>query len=652
MDAISLYRAQIREFFERAKGERRYKTELLAVPPKKRIVLAMSDVRKYSQELAVALREHALTLLPAFEEVALEISQYPVHIGVSGVLGREKTSPRDLLSSLLGKLVCVEGIVTSSTVVRPKIKKSVHYNGTASMFACKEYRDMNALSILPPTTTVIPKKSLEGNKLDLEYGLSEYISHQAITIQEMPELSPPGQMPRGVAVILENDLAGEVKPGDRVRVYGTYKCVAHIRNMPESLKTAVIANNIEPVQKRSTQDHSVDAVEEVLAREGLDGIVKHIAPSIYGHTEVKKALLLMMIGGEPVETDAGGRIRGDINILMVGDPGVAKSQLLRYILDISPLAVGATGRGASGVGLTAAVVSDPDTNSKKIEAGAMVLADTGVVCIDEFDKMDVAERAAIHEAMEQQTVTIAKGGIHITLNARCSVLAAANPVSGQYRAHLSPRENIRLPESLLTRFDLIFIMEDSLHYDAEVSMHVLNRRMGKAASLSVLTQSEIKLYVQKAKTFSPVLTEEASEYITEEYKKLREEGEKSRASLSRSITARLLESVIRLATAYAKSRFSSTVDVSDAEAAIELIRHSLWRKSTRKKAVSSVSTDPSSISEILFVYRMSNPLDKIISLEKVASLCKAEISDIMPELKQMEKDMAISVSGGMVLFTT
>ncbi|OAG30760.1 DNA replication licensing factor MCM3 [Nematocida displodere] len=651
MDAIAVHRAQIREFFERAKGERRYKTELLTTPQPRRVVVALGDIRKFSKDLAHSLKENAISLIPAFEEIAAEISQCPVSIGFSGVVGGEKASPRTLLSHLLGKLVCIEGIVTSASIVRPKLRKSIHYNKETHTFAYKDYRDMNALSTLPPTTTVIPTRSLEGCEIDLEYGLSEYTSHQTAVLQEMPELSPPGQMPRGVTLVFEDDLAASIKPGDRVRVYGTYKCISHIRQMPEMLKTSVIVNNVEFVAKRSSsKEESLESIKTLVRTEGLEGIAQFIAPSIYGHAQAKKAILLLMIGGTPVDTQGGGRIRGDINILMVGDPGIAKSQLLRYVMEISPLAIGTTGRGASGVGLTAAVVTDADTGSRRVEAGAMVLADTGIVCIDEFDKMDEAERAAIHEAMEQQTVTIAKGGIHTTLNARCSVLAAANPVTGQYRATHSPKENIRLPESLLTRFDLIFIMEDTSEYDAEIAEHVLNRRMGKETQIAALTQEEIKMYILKAREIHPTLTEEAIAQISQEYLRLRKEGEKLRNNLSRGVTARLLESIIRLATAHAKSRFSSVVEVLDADAAIGIIEPTLWRKPA-KHAKAAVPVTAATLLDVLFAYRENNPFDQIVSLEKILSLCTGERDEVIQGLKELEKDSILSLSDGMVIFS-
>jgi DNA replication licensing factor MCM3 len=332
--------------------------------------------------------------------------------------------------------------------------------------------------------------------------------------------------------------------------------------------------------------------------------------------------------------DNGTHLRGDINILMVGDPSTAKSQMLRFVLNTAPLAIATTGRGSSGVGLTAAVTSDKETGERRLEAGAMVLGDRGVVCIDEFDKMSDVDRVAIHEVMEQQTVTIAKAGIHTSLNARCSVLAAANPIYGQYDPHKDPHKNIALPDSLLSRFDLLFVVTDDIEdaRDRMVSEHVLrmhryrqpgteegapvreqlgqtlgvgiddaedtnqptevfekfnsmlhsgmaNSSRGRGKNVEILSIPFIKKYVQYAKSrVKPVLTKGAADHIVGTYSALRNDELSANQRRTSPITARTLETLIRLSTAHAKSRLSSRVEEKDAKVAESILRFAMFKE--------------------------------------------------------------------------
>ncbi|XP_031791492.1 DNA replication licensing factor MCM3 isoform X7 [Piliocolobus tephrosceles] len=458
----------------------------------------------------------------------------------------------------------------------------------------------------------------------------------------MPEKAPAGQLPRSVDVILDDDLVDKAKPGDRVQVVGTYRCLPGKKGGYTSgtFRTVLIACNVKQMSKDAQPSFSAEDIAKIKkfsktrSKDIFDQLARSLAPSIHGHDYVKKAILCLLLGGVERDLENGSHIRGDINILLIGDPSVAKSQLLRYVLCTAPRAIPTTGRGSSGVGLTAAVTTDQETGDRRLEAGAMVLADRGVVCIDEFDKMSDMDRTAIHEVMEQGRVTIAKAGIHARLNARCSVLAAANPVYGRYDQYKTPMENIGLQDSLLSRFDLLFIMLDQMdpEQDREISDHVLRMHryrapgeqdgdampLGSAVDIlatddpnfsqedqqdtqiyekhdnllhgtkkkkeKMVSAAFMKKYIHVARIIKPVLTQESATYIAEEYSRLRSQDSMSSDTARTSpVTARTLETLIRLATAHAKARMSKTVDLQDAEEAVELVQYAYFKKVLEKE---------------------------------------------------------------------
>ncbi|VDP09450.1 unnamed protein product [Heligmosomoides polygyrus] len=624
-----------------------------------RLIVNLNDVRRKSAERAAGylcveitfiqtdisqFRNHFRLITNFVEEVVcLEqaakeiigraspdfIKNHEVQVGFEGSFGDRHVNPRSLKSTFLGNMVCCEGIVTKCSTVRPKVVKSVHYCPATKKTLEKRYTDLTSYESFP-SSNVYPTEDENKNPLETEFGLSTYKDHQSFSVQELPECAPAGQLPRSVDIIADNDLADLVSPGDRVRIIGLYRVLPNKQNgfSNGSFRSIVISNNIQLLSKETTLDFDPEDVRNIrkLSRKKdvFELISRSLAPSICGHEEVKKAILCLLLGGSEKILDNGSRLRGDINVLLIGDPSVAKSQLLRYVLQTAPRAIATTGRGSSGVGLTAAVTTDPESGERRLEAGAMVLADRGVVCIDEFDKMSDIDRTAIHEVMEQGRVTIAKAGIHAKLNARCSVLAAANPVYDPFK---TPMDNINMQDSLLSRFDLIFVLLDE--HDAErdktVASHVLKLHCYRAPgeedgtvlpmgagvetmstfdlhglekssdmyeknsdwvddAAKILSVEFVRKYIHLARSMKPKLTEAATEFISEVYAEIRSfDISKTDTERTMPITARQLETLIRLSTSIAKARFSKTVDKVDAEKAYNLLHFACFKEKPKAR---------------------------------------------------------------------
>ncbi|KAJ4758620.1 DNA helicase [Rhynchospora pubera] len=643
-EAMAAHKRAFLDFLDHDVGKRMYEKAIGAESERRRrIIVGMDDLRNFNLDLARRIIRNPGEYIQPLSDALTEVTRNKrakhlregqrLLVGFSGPFGFHKVTPRDLMSSFIGALVCVEGIVTKCSLVRPKVVKSVHYCPATQMFMSREYRDITS-NVGLPTGSVYPTRDDHGNLLVTEYGLCEYKDHQTLSMQEVPENSAPGQLPRTVDVIVEDDLIDCCKPGDRVSIVGIYKAIAGKSkgSMSGVFRTVLIANNVSLMNKEanapsySTQD--VTKIKELSRRNDVfDLLANSLAPSIYGHLWIKKAVILLMLGGVEKNLKNGTHLRGDINMMMVGDPSVAKSQLLRAVMNISPLAISTTGRGSSGVGLTAAVTSDQETGERRLEAGAMVLADRGVVCIDEFDKMNDIDRVAIHEVMEQQTVTIAKAGIHASLNARCSVVAAANPIYGSYDRSLTPTKNIGLPDSLLSRFDLLFIVLDQMdpEIDRQIAEHVSRmhrycaddggalgrdrtgryteeeeegeanasvfvkynrvlhgqeRKKGRKSKNERLTVKFLKKYIHYAKNMNqPTLNDEACDHIATSYAELRDASANSKSGGGTlPITARTLETMIRLSTAHAKMKLRKEVLKSDVEAALQILNFAIYHK--------------------------------------------------------------------------
>nr|XP_023679466.1 maternal DNA replication licensing factor mcm3-like isoform X1 [Paramormyrops kingsleyae] len=624
-----------------------------------RLIVNINDLRRRNERRAKALLKDAFLEVVAIQKALKDLvasidgtyaKQFDeFYVGFEGSFGTKHVSPRILSARFLGNLVCLEGIVTKCSLVRPKITRSVHYCPATKKTLERKYTDLTSLDAFP-SSAIYPTKDEENNPLETEFGLCTYKDHQTLTIQEMPEKAPAGQLPRSVDIIANDDLVDKVKPGDRVQLVGVYRCLPAKQGgfTSGTFRTILLVNNVKLMSKEIVPTFSADDIGKIKkfckahSKDVFEYLSRSLAPSIHGHEYIKKAILCLLLGGNETKLENGTRIRGDINILLIGDPSVAKSQLLRYVLFTAPRAIPTTGRGSSGVGLTAAVTTDSETGERRLEAGAMVLADRGVVCIDEFDKMSDMDRTAIHEVMEQGRVTIAKAGIQARLNARCSVLAAANPVYGRYDQYKTPMDNIGLQDSLLSRFDLLFIVLDQMDADSdrEISEHVLRMHryrtpgeqegaampLGSTVDLfamedpniteatdqelqiyekkdnllhghkrkkeKIVTMEFIKKYIHVAKLVKPVLTQEASDHIAEEYSRLRSHDQvNSDTARTIPVTARALETMIRLATAHAKARMSKTIDMVDAEAALELIQFAYFKRIMEKERKKKVPDD-------------------------------------------------------------
>mgnify|MGYP000164963952 CR=1 FL=1 len=550
------------------------------------LVVNYSDLLRYDPELARNLIDHPKEVIDAASNALKNVlsivdkdyaeSKEKFYVRFRGLT---TTIPlRKLRASHVGKLIQVSGILTRASQVKPLLIK-----GTFKCPHCGTLmvRPQPEGKLNPPAVCENPSCRRKG-PFPLVEELSEFVDWQHIRIQERPEELPPGQLPRFIDARLSADMVDIARPGDRVVVTGVYKARPDTTTPGKlaTFSTFVEVNYIDTEEKEvESIEITPEEEEEIrnLAKDKLvaNKIVNSIAPSIYGHKRIKEAIALMLFGGVPKVLPDGVQIRGEINVLLVGDPGTGKSQMLKYVTRIAPRAVYTTGKGSTAAGLTAAVVKDSVSGGMTLEAGALVLADRGIACIDEFDKMRKEDRGAIHEAMEQHTISIAKGGIVATLNARASVLAAANPVFGRYDIYKTATENLNLPATILSRFDLIFVVTDrpDMKQDAQLIQHVLNLHMAPDEKAEgVLDTAFLKKYIAYARrNVRPKLTPEASKEIQDFYLKMRA---KSTAS-SVAITTRQLEALVRLAEARAKMELRNTVEKSDAQFAINLMLYSL-----------------------------------------------------------------------------
>lgn len=510
----------------------------------------------------------------------------------------------------LGHLITIRGITTRVSDVKPSIQ--------VNAYSC----DRCGNEIFQPITTKqftplveCPSKECQDNnskgQLFLSTRASKFLPFQEIKIQEMADQVPVGHIPRQLTVHCHGELVRQINPGDVVDIAGIFLPTPYtgFKAIKAGLLTDTYLEAQYVHQHKKAYDDMVLAPSTVQRMSELEQsgqlyefLSRSIAPEIFGHADVKKALLLQLIGGVTKETGDGMRIRGDINVCLMGDPGVAKSQLLKYITKVAPRGVYTTGRGSSGVGLTAAVMRDPVTDEMVLEGGALVLADNGTCCIDEFDKMDDSDRTAIHEVMEQQTISISKAGITTTLNARTAILAAANPLYGRYNPRISPVENINLPAALLSRFDVLFLILDTPSRDADEELarhvayvHMHNKHPEPEGAGLIFSPNEVRQWVARARTFRPLVPKHVSDYLVGAYVRLRQQQKRDESNKKQftHTSPRTLLGILRLSQALARLRFAGEVitdDVDEALRLVEVSKASLYEDDRDRRGDQSPST--------------------------------------------------------------
>ena len=573
--------------FKDTKNDLKYRTLVSQLPSRNGIsvIVDYQDLNSYDTRIATFLLKEPELYLKAFDEAAVEAlkienpvyadqARKEIHVRV-----KELTDPvslREVAKLQLNTLIMVRGMVVRSSELRPM--------AVVAAFRCANqhitYVEQSGVALKRPIKCETEGCG-ENKNFELDDLKTEFIDFQIIRIQELPEELPPGQLPQTFDVHLVGDIVNTARPGDRIVLIGIVKAEEEFSSGAGKLRLftyRIEGNFIEQLGKSPEETEITrEEEEEIKALAAMPGaydrLIASVAPAIFGHEVHKEAALLLMVGSKQKTLPDGSTLRGDINCLLVGDPGTAKSELLKYVTRVAPRALYTSGRGTTAAGLTAAVVREKN-GMLMLEAGATVLADLGIAAIDEFDKMRKEDRDALHEVMEQQTASVAKGGFIATLNARTSILAAANPVFGKYDPYKNILDNVNLPIPLLTRFDLVFIVKDEpdAARDEVLAKHVLDMHAKLTfPRVPPIDFETLKKYIIYAKKLDPELTEEARKRLSDYYIELRRLAQPGQIA----VTPRWLEGLIRLSFARARVLLHPRVTEDDALRAVGLMRRML-----------------------------------------------------------------------------